>query len=51
MPRGKPGTGPQAGKGRQSQKTRDPRTGRTYSNQYFSYSKQNHMKSKARRDN
>jgi hypothetical protein len=42
MPRGKPGTGPYAGRGRQKQKTRSPTTGKTYNNHYHSYSKQNH---------
>jgi hypothetical protein len=43
MPRGKPGTGPHAGQGRQNQKVRDPLTGRTYNSHYYSYSKQQHM--------
>ena len=42
MPRGKPGTGPYAGQRRQKQKTRSPKTGKTYNNHYHSYSKQNH---------
>jgi hypothetical protein len=42
MPKGRPGTGPYAGRGRQRQKTRDPKTGMTYNNHYYSYSKQNH---------
>ncbi len=46
MPRGKPGTGRYSGKGRQAQKTRDPKTRRTYNNHYYSYSKQNHPKGK-----
>ena len=49
MPRGKPGTGPHAGKGRQSQKTRSPSTGSTYNNHYSSYSKQNHPGNKKKK--
>lgn len=36
------GKGRYAGRGRQHQKTRDPKTGRTYNNHYFSYGKPNH---------
>jgi hypothetical protein len=43
MARGRPNTGPHAGKGRQHQKTRDPRSGRTYNNHYASYGRQNHL--------
>jgi len=46
MARGKPGTGPYAGRGRQKQKTRSPSSGRTLNNHYSSYSKQNHPGSK-----
>ena len=42
MPRGKPGTGPYAGRGLQHKTAVHPKTGKVYNAHYLKYSKSKH---------